>query len=146
MGNTTSATTCHFPPDVPATTLSTVLRPRGSLKKSALGSHTHFQEVTPPPNGPLRYYHLARLVSTLAGSADSNWFNLTKPNEWIIDETFPMIQKYAGKQNKTNPPDSFPSPSNAKSQGFWASTSVSFGSIRCRMWPEGAYVASLETM
>lgn len=86
----TTATTCYFPPDVPATTISTVLRSESpwtsplltAVKRTAqrgasvsqVPPHspaqeraTHFQEVVAPPCGLSGYCHLPTHVFSSIG-------------------------------------------------------------------------------
>lgn len=78
MGSTSSATTCYFPPDVPATTISKCPQihslPAGCFAQQSEEMHikgpqppnppfrevphAHFQEVISPPCGLSRYCHL----------------------------------------------------------------------------------------
>lgn len=73
-----SVSTCYFPPDVPATTMSTVLGSRDFSQKCALGNesitqpHRDLQKETSPPSGPSRYHHITRLCSILDPDAKSN--------------------------------------------------------------------------
>jgi len=53
MGSTTTATTCYFPPDVPATTISSVLRSRVSLQAASDSSQRKAEQGASASQAPL---------------------------------------------------------------------------------------------
>lgn len=53
MGSTTTATTCYFPPDAPATTISSVLRSRVSLQAASDSSQRKAEQGASASQAPI---------------------------------------------------------------------------------------------
>lgn len=132
-GSSTSVTTCYFPPDVPATSISIVLGSRDSLEKppwgTVRGRHSkgpQYLQVPKPvhtplgsntsPWGPSQYCFLLTQLSVL-NSRRICLFQfvlcicLMKPEKWIAAKIFSPLWKNTWKKSLIQ---TFSSTSNIK--------------------------------